>query len=298
MKVLKEFLGHIQYTIGDWFHCGFVVKANLEKAVYWFHKAVENDNAEAQYYLGLCYSEGEGIYQNSEQAVYWFYKAAEQGHAKAQFSLGLRYADGEGVDKDLTQAVYWYSKAAEQGNAGAQNNLGVYYANGEGVPQDLSQAVYWYRKAAEQGNENAQNNLKFYDNSDSGDSNALNTKSVYNKKKKESFIDRFIGIFMGACGTAFGFLGFWIAKGLFDGISFYVLGILLIISFVIVGWVLCNCIQKQIIMRLIHYIRTIQRAQNKGKNKVCYTDLKKAKNRCLLVIKPLMKRVSEKTMFG
>ena len=204
MKVLKEFLGHVQCSIGDWFYCGFVVKKNSEKAIYWFRKAVEKDNANAQYYIGICHSEGDGIYQNYEQAVYWFYKAAERGHAKAQFSLGLCYANGEGVAKDLTQAVYWY------------------------------------RKSAEQGNENAQNNLKFYDNSDSDDSNALNTKSAKNKKKKETFKDRFMGALPGVFGGSFAALGFWIAKGLFNGISFYVFVVPLIISFFITGIVLCD----------------------------------------------------------
>jgi hypothetical protein len=87
--------------------------------------------------------------------VYWWTKAAEQGNADAQYNLGMKHAKGQGVPQDYKQAVYWWTKAAEQGNADAQLILGLMYAKGEGVTQDHKLAYVWCSLASVQGSENA-----------------------------------------------------------------------------------------------------------------------------------------------
>jgi TPR repeat protein len=64
--------------------------------------------------------------------VYWYQKAANQGQAEAQYNLGIAYTFGKGVLKDYKQAVYWYQKAADQGYAEAQSILGIAYTIGKG----------------------------------------------------------------------------------------------------------------------------------------------------------------------
>ena len=64
---------------------------------------------------------------NKSQAVYWWSKAAEQGDADAQYNLGRAYWLGDGIPMNKPLAVYWYRKAAEQGNADAIELLKVYY---------------------------------------------------------------------------------------------------------------------------------------------------------------------------
>ena len=130
-----------------------------DEAIQWFHKAAEQDYAEAQFDLGNCYYYGWGVTKDYTQAVAWYRKAAEQGHADAQCNLGVCYENGWGVTEDYTQAVAWYRKAAEQGIAEAQCRLGDCYFNGWGVTKDYTQAAAWYRKAAEQGIADAQYNL-------------------------------------------------------------------------------------------------------------------------------------------
>ena len=66
------------------------------------------------YYFG-------GVAKDDRQAVYWYRKAADQGNANAQYNLGVMYENGEGVAKDDKQAVYWYRKAADQGNSHGSN---------------------------------------------------------------------------------------------------------------------------------------------------------------------------------
>jgi TPR repeat protein len=129
---------------------------NLEQAFFWYTKAAEQGNGDAQCNLGVAYENGSGVEKDLNQALYWYEKAAEQGNANAQCNLGIAYESGKGVYKNLNQAVYWYKKAAEQGNVIAQCNLGYSYANSCGVNKNLEQAFFWYKKAAEQGNAIAQ----------------------------------------------------------------------------------------------------------------------------------------------
>lgn len=122
-------------------------KNSIKNMLYWYEKAAEQGNIDAQLKLSDYY----GIHeQNYKKSTYWLKKAAEQGNVFAQTHLGIDFSFGE--NEDYSQAVYWYKKAAEQGDANAQKNLGDIYYNGEGVEQSYSQAIYWWEKAADQVN--------------------------------------------------------------------------------------------------------------------------------------------------
>ena len=69
--------------------------------------------------LGECYFLGKGINWDFDEAVYWFQKAAQQGNADAQYYLGECYYHGLGVKKDKRQGIRWYQNAARQGHADA-----------------------------------------------------------------------------------------------------------------------------------------------------------------------------------
>ena len=86
-------------------------------------KSAEQGDAKAQYQLGLCYAKGEGVKADAEKAVYWYQKAAEQGNATAQRLLGVCYFEGKGIEKNLTQAQYWLELAAAQNDTDAISRL-------------------------------------------------------------------------------------------------------------------------------------------------------------------------------
>jgi hypothetical protein len=86
--------------------------------------------------------------QDDNQAAFWWRKAAEHGDAEAQGSLGALYESGMGVPQDYGEAALWWRKAAEQGNVGTQAKLGFLYYKGEGVPQDYAEAYFWLDLAA------------------------------------------------------------------------------------------------------------------------------------------------------
>lgn len=133
----------------------------FRKAVSWYKKSAELDNAEAQYRLGGCYEEGvlerdHIIERDYKKAVFWYSKAAEQGYAKAIVRLGVCYEGGFcDIEEDHEKAVEWFRKAAEKGYGEAQYHLGNCYRDGKGVSKDIAKALEWYQKAAEEGYEYA-----------------------------------------------------------------------------------------------------------------------------------------------
>src|SRR6266568_281491 len=125
----------------------------------------DKGDAKAQYELGRAFFSGTlGVAKDEAEAVKWFHKAAEQNVADAQFSLGVCYANGRGVAKDDAEAVKWFRKAAEQNFADAQYNLGVYYDSGEGVAKDEVEAYKWWLLAAGQGSDDAKYNMTIVEN--------------------------------------------------------------------------------------------------------------------------------------
>ncbi|CAB5379990.1 unnamed protein product [Rhizophagus irregularis] len=87
--------------------------------------------------LAIYYKNGEGTEENLEKAFYWYQKAAENGDKEAQFNLGVCYEEGIGIEKDEVKASYWYQKAAQQGFSNAQYRLGFFYKIGKGVKEVL-----------------------------------------------------------------------------------------------------------------------------------------------------------------
>jgi hypothetical protein len=69
------------------------------------------------------YGNGNGIPKNYKQAIYWYAKAVEQGNADAQLNLGGMYRYGNGIPKDYVMAYMWLNLAAAKGNASARINL-------------------------------------------------------------------------------------------------------------------------------------------------------------------------------
>ena len=59
------------------------------------------------------YAFAKEVPKDKTQAFYWFKKAAEQGDPDAQYNLGLMYYYGNGVTTDKKQAKYWIKLASE-----------------------------------------------------------------------------------------------------------------------------------------------------------------------------------------
>ena len=97
------------------------------------------------------YKKERGVSQDYHQAAYWYEKAAEQGDADAQVNIAFMYLTGQGVTQNHGQAFYWYKTSAEQGNAKAQYNIGVMHYKGEGVVKDVIESHKWFNISSKNG---------------------------------------------------------------------------------------------------------------------------------------------------
>jgi len=136
---------------------GTISDENLHLAEFWFYKAAEQGDPEAQYKLGAI-SQGRDTDEDSI-SVKWYRLAAEQGHAEAQVKLGMYLFAGIGDQQNLEEANKWWRKAAEQGNADGQYWLGIFFAMSDRPAFDSVKAAKWLRKAADQGHVDAQYQL-------------------------------------------------------------------------------------------------------------------------------------------
>lgn len=121
----------------------------LSMSAYWFEKAAEQGNAEAEWRLSEAYGAGEGIPRDDKSALNWLKKAAEDGQVQAQRVLGMDYRDGRFVERDEKKAFDLFLRAARQGDVDSQVSVAQMYEDGDVVPRDYVKAVYWYKKAAE-----------------------------------------------------------------------------------------------------------------------------------------------------
>jgi TPR repeat protein/WD40 repeat protein len=146
--------------LGYFYHEGYGVGRDIQRAVHWFRKAAEADDRRGQYWMGYLTSIGvPGVERSADQAASWYLKAANKGHPPAQVALGRLYELGEGVPQSDETALYWFRKAAEQGYTEACDLVGQMIESGRGTESSISDAIKWYRKAAEQGDADAQYRL-------------------------------------------------------------------------------------------------------------------------------------------
>lgn len=134
---------------------------NREKAAELYRQSAELGYPPAMERLGYGYLNGDmGLAKDGEQCVFWFRKAAEKNNCDAQHGLAICYADGFGVPVDSVQSIYWLEIAAENGNSASQYCLGMEYCprrtpikaslRKAGYRYDADKAIYWLKKAAEQ----------------------------------------------------------------------------------------------------------------------------------------------------
>lgn len=162
-----------------------------EKAIYWYKRAAELGNGQAQYILGnkYCHKHDYDVEEDIKQAIYWYTKSADQGNADAQYALGDCYTYRQYCEEpNPTEAFKWYKKAAEQECADGkfQYKLGRCYERGYGVGQNMGQALECYRKAAEQNYADAQLRLGLFYKDGEGVEKDLSQAVVWFKKAAQS----------------------------------------------------------------------------------------------------------------
>jgi uncharacterized protein len=112
----------------------------------------ERGSVDQEIKLAEAYLTGNGVAKNAELATYWYEKAAQSGNPEAQNLVGQFYQDGVGVPVDPVRAFHWYQLAAASGSSDAFLHRGVAYAMGLGVKKNESLALEYLRLAVDKGN--------------------------------------------------------------------------------------------------------------------------------------------------
>ena len=137
------------------------LKQDFEKALDEFVKIEKDTNGyqNAQFMIGWCYKNGIGIEKDMNKAVEWYIKSVEQRNSVATLQLALCYIYGEGVGMDIPKGFELFEQSALLGHSMGMYSVGINYQSGQSVPVDMNKAKEWFAKAAAQGNTDAQTML-------------------------------------------------------------------------------------------------------------------------------------------
>ncbi|MBO4302555.1 SEL1-like repeat protein [Methanosarcinaceae archaeon] len=91
------------------------VRSDPEKAFFWFRKAAESGNADAQAIVADHYLKGDGVEKNRREAFRWYRRAADAGQVTACVIVGTCYEYGFFVRKNDEKAEKYYDAAAAGG---------------------------------------------------------------------------------------------------------------------------------------------------------------------------------------
>lgn len=109
-------------------------QGDVKAAVDHYGRAAQKGHARAQFNLALCFEQGNGVEKDVEKAIEWYIKAIQNGYpisklqeitslkalqthglVGALFALGQCHEFGYGTDKDIEQAKECYRNAAQKG---------------------------------------------------------------------------------------------------------------------------------------------------------------------------------------
>lgn len=174
---------------------GIGVEKDLDKAIVWYKKAIDQGLPSAMNNLGTLYlyekdprmqpfrNLAAELFKSSanlgwkngmftfgqlceDQKKYttmmeYYEKAAAKGYAPALRSIGWIYQHGQfGFQKDVEKALEYYKKAEKKMDEKTFLALGEIYQRGDGVTQDLKLARNYYSKCADMGNDIAKEKLQ------------------------------------------------------------------------------------------------------------------------------------------
>lgn len=159
-----------EFNLGKMYFNGEGVTKNYAMAESYLSKLANAGNSTAQEYMGYIYEKGDPIYginPDVKKQMYWYEKAAQNGDVDAQLKLANAYNIGLGVKKDQKKSFDYYYKAAENSSQDAIKIIVNRYAQGNGVKKSNNLAMVWFDKINEAEKLSIANNM-FYSNKELG----------------------------------------------------------------------------------------------------------------------------------
>jgi len=141
----------------DGFRYGiFGLEEDSKKAIYWYKKAAQTNNLQAQFNIGEIYLNGEGVQSDHLIAREWFEKSSAQGHVDSQYQLACLYLDEDlgMLDQKLGYALFKKASTPSKENDFEPSSLAIVgrslcLHNGRGVKKNLKESVKFFEKASD-----------------------------------------------------------------------------------------------------------------------------------------------------
>jgi len=137
---------------GICFQEGYVVRADVTKAMKYYREAAKNGHPIAQAHLGSLYYSGahDNGHRAPGKAFEWYKRSADQGYPTAQRCLAQCYLDGDGVKLNNREALKYLKRAVKEGYCVARHDYGIILMKGVIVERNLPAAYELIKQAAEQ----------------------------------------------------------------------------------------------------------------------------------------------------
>ncbi|KAK8836224.1 hypothetical protein M9Y10_039856 [Tritrichomonas musculus] len=129
---------------------------DINKAIHYLSLAANRNIPIAQCYLGLIYSKEKYCLFDINKAIHYLSLAANRNYPEAQCYLGLIYSKKEYTIFDISKSIHYLSLAANQNYPEAQYYLGLIYSKKEYTIFDISKATHYLSLAANQNYPEAQ----------------------------------------------------------------------------------------------------------------------------------------------
>ena len=118
-------------------------KGNLKKAFKLFLESAEAGYVSAQNSLGVFYECGYGMRKNTNKALYWYKKAAKKNDGPAIVNI----ADFYFKQGNTTRAKFWYKKAIKTGDGNAALEMAKVYLSAKKNKHNINCAKKYLRMA-------------------------------------------------------------------------------------------------------------------------------------------------------
>ena len=135
--------------------------SRFDEAQALFRVARHGDDAGAVTALGAMLMQGDGVDSDATLAVEWLMRAVEENNAEAQWRLGLAYAQGHGVAKNNAEASRLLQLSVSRANCDAQYHWAQFLEHQSNKSEVRAKAMRLYEAAALQGHMPAQLHLAY-----------------------------------------------------------------------------------------------------------------------------------------